>query len=63
VPLTMARIWGGKVKINAIYGKHFATVPGDASGSQITKLEEDKISAYYGGGISMPTPAGRNRKL
>ena len=50
VPLTMARIWGGKVKVNSIYAKHFATVPTIASGSQITKLEEDKVSAYYGGG-------------
>ena len=50
VPLTMARIWGGKVKINSIYAKHFATVPTIASGSQVTKLEEDKVSAYYGGG-------------
>ena len=31
VPLTLARIWGGKVKINSIYGKHFATVPTIAS--------------------------------
>ena len=50
VPMTMARIWGGKVKINAIYGKHFATVPTIASSTQITLLEEEKVSAYYGGG-------------
>ena len=50
VPMTMSRIWGGKVKINSIYGKHFATVPQHASQTQVTLLEEDKISAYYGGG-------------
>ena len=50
VPLTMARIWGSKVKINSIYGKHFATVPTIAAANQVTLLEEEKISAYYGGG-------------
>lgn len=50
VPMTMARIWMGKVKVNSIYGKHFATVPRLASSTQITKLEEEKVSAYYGGG-------------
>jgi photosynthetic reaction center H subunit len=51
VPMTFCRIWGGKVKINSIYGKHFAAVPMTKSGTQITLLEEEKISAYYGGGI------------
>ncbi len=50
VPMTLARIWMGKVKINSIYGKHFATVPTITSPTQVTKLEEEKISAYYGGG-------------
>ncbi len=50
VPMTMARIWSGKVKVNSIYGKHFATVPKHATATQVTLLEEDKISAYYGGG-------------
>ena len=51
VPIHFCRIWGGKVKINAIYGKHFANVPLTKSSTQITLLEEEKISAYYGGGI------------
>ncbi len=50
VPLTLARIWFGKVKVNSIYGKHFANVPKIASDTQITKLEEEKVSAYFGGG-------------
>ncbi|BDW87127.1 photosynthetic reaction center subunit H [Roseicyclus marinus] len=51
VPIHFCRIWGGKVKINAIYGKHFAAVPLTKSSTQITLLEEEKISAYYGAGI------------
>jgi len=51
VPMQFCRIWGGKVKINAIFGKHFAAVPVTKSPTQVTLLEEEKISAYYGGGI------------
>ncbi|MEL6807198.1 MAG: photosynthetic reaction center subunit H [Pseudomonadota bacterium] len=50
VPLTMARIGRDKVTIRSLFGKHFGTVPKHASATQVTVLEEDKISAYYGGG-------------
>ncbi|MEO9575559.1 MAG: photosynthetic reaction center subunit H [Tateyamaria sp.] len=50
VPLTMARIGRDKVTIRSLFGKHFGTVPQHASATQVTVLEEDKISAYYGGG-------------
>jgi photosynthetic reaction center H subunit len=50
VPLTLARILKTHVQIQSIYGEHFDSVPKHASPSQVTKLEEDKISAYYGGG-------------
>ncbi len=50
VPITFTRIWGNRVKVRSIFGEHFAGVPKLAAAQQITKLEEDKISAYYGGG-------------
>jgi photosynthetic reaction center H subunit len=50
VPITLTRIRKGNVKILKIFGSHFAGVPKHASNRQVTKLEEDKISAYYGGG-------------
>lgn len=50
VPMTMARIWFGKVKVRSIFGKHFTAVPQTASPKQVTLLEEEKIMAYYGGG-------------
>lgn len=50
VPLTLARIWLNAVHVKSIYGKHFAKVPTIKSATQVTKLEEDKVSAYYGGG-------------
>lgn len=50
LPLTLARILLNRVQVHSIYGKHFDGVPKHASPRQVTKLEEDKISAYYGGG-------------
>ncbi len=50
VPMTMARIRSNSVDIKSIFGEHFAGVPTIAAPSQVTKLEEDKISGYYGGG-------------
>jgi photosynthetic reaction center H subunit len=50
VPITFAKIKSDRVTILALYGKHFATVPKIASPRQVTLLEEDKISGYYGGG-------------
>ena len=50
MPMTFAKIKSNQVKVIALYGKHFATIPSIASPSQVTLLEEDKISGYYGGG-------------
>ncbi len=50
VPVTMLRLWGGKVMVQSIYAHQFADVPRHASDSQVTLLEEDKICGYYGGG-------------
>jgi photosynthetic reaction center H subunit len=33
-----------------VYARHFAAVPALRNPNQVTKLEEEKISAYYGGG-------------
>ncbi|MEO1140188.1 MAG: photosynthetic reaction center subunit H [Pseudomonadota bacterium] len=63
IPLTLTRIWRNRVKVLKIYGKHFAGVPKHASGNQVTKLEEDKISAYYGGGTLYADEARINPQL
>ena len=47
-PFTLIRI--NQVEVNSIYARHFANVPALRHPDQITKLEEEKISAYYGGG-------------
>jgi photosynthetic reaction center H subunit len=50
VPIHFAKIWSS-VKVNSIHGRHFAGVPVIRAHTQITKLEEEKIAAYYGAGI------------
>ena len=45
------------VQIDAITKDQFADVPRLATAGQITRLEEDKIMAYYGGGYLYATPA------
>ncbi len=44
------------VQIDAITAAQFADVPGVATPGQITRLEEDKIQAYFGGGYMYATP-------
>ena len=43
------------VDIDAITSEQFDDVPGIATAGQITRLEEDKIMAYYGGGYLYAT--------
>lgn len=42
-------------QVSAITGAQFAEVPRTASDSQITRLEEDRIMGYYGGGTLYAT--------
>lgn len=60
-PMTMAEIKGGSfkphfVKINALLASQFADVPKLRNPDQVTKLEEDKIVGYYGGGTLYAMP-------
>ena len=50
VPMPMVKIWGDRVRINAISSDLFEDVPQTKSAAEITMLEEEKISAYYAGG-------------
>lgn len=57
LPITMARVnkRQGYVGVKSIRGVHFADVPRLASPDQVTHREEDRISAYYGGGTLYAT--------
>ena len=50
VPIQMAKIKSDRVVVNSIFAEHFTKVPVTKSPNQVTLLEEDKISGFYGGG-------------
>ncbi len=50
IPMTMCKIWADRVRINAITSDLFEGIPATKSQTQVTKLEEDKISGYVAGG-------------
>ena len=57
LPATMARVSDrGKVTVQSILGKHFANVPTHKKPDMVTRLEEEKIMAYYGAGTLYATP-------
>ncbi|KUF10031.1 photosynthetic reaction center subunit H [Pseudoponticoccus marisrubri] len=57
VPMTLVRLWGSKAIVKTLYAAQFAGVPRHAHDDRVTKLEEEKISAYYGGGVLYATPS------
>lgn len=56
LPVPFARIKRDGVFVSSIYAAQFATVPVTQNADQVTLLEEDKISAYYGGGTLYADP-------
>ena len=46
-----------RLKVALILGAQFADVPALKNPDVITMLEEDRIGAYYGGGLLYATPA------
>jgi photosynthetic reaction center H subunit len=52
LPMTFAKVDGGRRRVNvkSILSSQFASVPKLGSPDQITRREEDQISAYYAGG-------------
>ncbi|MEM9302472.1 MAG: photosynthetic reaction center subunit H [Pseudomonadota bacterium] len=58
VPVDFARVDGkrGVVLVTAITSEQFRGVPALASPDRVTLREEDRISAYYGGGMMYATP-------
>jgi photosynthetic reaction center H subunit len=56
LPMTFSRINAKGVFVGAILAGQFANVPKTKSMEQITLLEEEKISAYYGAGTLYATP-------
>ncbi|MFZ1110562.1 MAG: photosynthetic reaction center subunit H [Rhodomicrobium sp.] len=59
LPITFSKIDQGKgiVKVESILGGQFVQAPTLANPDRVTRLEEDKIVAYYGGGILYAEPS------
>ena len=62
LPIPFSLVRRNQVEVHAIYARHFAAVPALRNPDQITKLEEEKISAYYGGG-TLYADASRSEPL
>jgi photosynthetic reaction center H subunit len=56
LPMTFSRINRRGVHVSSILSSQFANVPKTKSDSQITLLEEEKITAYYGAGTLYALP-------
>jgi photosynthetic reaction center H subunit len=62
VPMPLCRITynaetgASAVHVRSVLAKHFATAPTTKVPEQITLLEEDRVSAYFGGGNMYATP-------
>lgn len=56
LPIPFARIRKDGIEVHALLASQFANVPATARDDQITFLEEEKISAYYGAGTLYATP-------
>jgi photosynthetic reaction center H subunit len=50
IPINLCRIKSDRVWVHSLYGKNFAGIPTTKSASEVTLLEEEKITAYYAGG-------------
>lgn len=59
IPINFADIDGSRrrITVDAILGKQFADVPATKHPDQVTLLEEDKITGYFGGGTLYATPS------
>jgi photosynthetic reaction center H subunit len=57
VPAGFAKVDGTRVVVRSLLADQFEHVPGLNNPDQITLLEEDRISAYYGGGTLYAEPS------
>jgi photosynthetic reaction center H subunit len=58
LPMTLAKVHGDKrrVTVASVTAAQFAGAPETRSNEQVTKLEEDKITAYFASGLLYATP-------
>jgi len=59
LPMTLSRVDAKRrqIKVKSILGGHFVQVPATKNPDVVTRLEEDKICGFYGGGTLYATPS------
>jgi len=57
LPVNFSVIVRQRIEVAAILAQQFAGVPALRSPDQVTRLEEDRIMGYYGGGTLYATPS------
>lgn len=57
LPINFTRIGARRIKVGSILGHQFAQVPATRSADRVTRLEEERIMAYYGGGTLYAEPS------
>ncbi len=57
LPMNFARVRRNEVWVGALLGSQFGNVPGTRQADVVTLLEEEKIAAYYGGGMLYAEPS------
>jgi photosynthetic reaction center H subunit len=55
LPVTFSRIKKDSIQVHALLAAQFAGVPATRLPEQVTLLEEEKITAYYGAGLMYAT--------
>jgi photosynthetic reaction center H subunit len=63
IPMNFAKIGSDRVKVRSLFAHNIDDIPQIKSGGEITLLEEEKITAYYGGGTRYATPSRTEPKL
>lgn len=56
LPMPFARVRKDEIKVDAILSTQFSNVPALKTADRITLLEEEMVSAYFGGGTLYATP-------
>ncbi len=57
LPINFTRISRDQVKVKSVLGHQFAQVPAIRKPDEVTLLEEEKVMAYFGGGVLYAEPS------
>ncbi|NBU76878.1 MAG: photosynthetic reaction center subunit H, partial [Planctomycetes bacterium] len=57
LPMPFCRVGSAGVTVQSIFAAHFADVPVTKKPDEVTLLEEEKITAYYGAGTLYADPS------